>query len=176
MRVCLSALVISLSLFCVPIAAQTVTVTVVQNEKAPAIAIEMSRVVEDELFSVLFDSGCIASNTSVRFDGSRFDEDNFGIKEAAFGMSDYLVAVLLRYGETEMSDIESKQTWAELRSMTWRVFDVRTGALLGEQNIDITRIKISDSDPYSRARFVAHDSASSVIAAFRAPSQGEIHK
>jgi hypothetical protein len=135
--------------------AASVTVTVAQNERAPLIALDMSRTIEDELMGKYFDAGHIVSNTPIRFDGSLFARKEFGIKEAAFGYSDYLLAVYLEYGPNEITIEEKKMTYAELRFITWRVVDVRTQKILEEQSIDVTKIKVTDFDPYQRSRLVA---------------------
>jgi hypothetical protein len=135
--------------------AASVTVTVVQNEQAPAIAIDMSRAIEDEIFGDLFDSGHIVSNTDIRFDGSGFAQGNFGVKEAAFGYSDFLVALYLEYGPVAITDSEKKTSWAELRAITWRVVRVSDSSILAEKSIDVSKIKVTDFDPYKQSRLVA---------------------
>jgi hypothetical protein len=135
--------------------AETVTIAVVQNEAAPAIAIEMSQTIEDELMGDYFDAGHIVSNQSIRNDGSKFEEPNYSVKEAAFGLSDYLVAVSLEYGPAVMKDESKKLTWAELVSLKWKIVRVLGATLVAEQSVDVSKIKITDFDPYKQSRLVA---------------------
>ncbi len=137
---------------CAAVSAATITVTVVQNEEAPDIAIQMSRTVEDELLGQYFNAGQIVSNTEVMMSGSRFSEKNFGIKEAAFGMSDYLLVVYLQYGPGERVDEEKKISWAELKTITWRIVAVPTSRILEERSIEYSVFPVDDFDPYQQAR------------------------
>jgi hypothetical protein len=135
--------------------AETVTIAVVQNESAPAIAIDMSQTIEDELMGNYFDAGHIVSNTAIRNDGSKFEESNFSVKEAAFGLSDYLVVVSLGYGPAVMKDEAKKLTWAELVSLKWKVVRVQNSLIVAEQSVDVSKIKVTDFDPYKQSRLVA---------------------
>ncbi len=154
-------------------AAATITLSVVQNEQAPAIALQMSQTIEDELLGDYFEYGHIISNSDIRFDGSRFAEANFGIKEAAFGLSDYLVVVYLHFGPAEKKDAEKKMSWAELDSMTWRVVRVLTSEILGEDSIDATKVKVTDFDPYRQARTVADLAGTLTLAVVKDAKRGE---
>lgn len=135
--------------------AASITVSVIQNEEAPAIAVDISRTIEDELLNDYFNAGHIVSNTEIRFDGVAFAKKNFGIKEAAFGFSDFLIAVYLEYGPGEINDTEKKKSYAELRSLAWRVAQVNNSAILASGSIDVTKIKVTDFDPYKQSRLVA---------------------
>lgn len=132
----------------------TISLSVVQNEEAPAIALEMSQTVEDQMFNRCFDEGHILSNVDIRFDGSLFPTANFGIKEAAFGLSDYLIVIYLYYGPQEIQNKEMKLTYAELNNITWRVVRVATSKILSEKKINVSDIKILDSDPYKQSRTI----------------------
>jgi len=155
------------------LASETVTITVVQNEAAPAVAIDMSRTIEDEIFGRFFDAGHIASNTDVRFDGSHFSEKNFGVKEAAFGYSDYLIAVSLGYGPAEKKDESKNLTWAELVSLEWRVVRVQNQVVIAEKKVDVAQLKIADFDPYKQSRIVADSVTDQILAAIAKAKQGE---
>lgn len=134
--------------------AQTFNLSIVQNEKAPAIAIELSRVVEDEILGQCFNAGLIISNDEIRFNGSDFSDKKFGIKQAAFGMSDYLLAVLLVYGKNEKK-IEKSLTYAELEKIQWRLVKVSDSSVIAEKTIKASSIPVQDSDPYNQARVIA---------------------
>jgi hypothetical protein len=152
--------------------AASITVSIVQNEQAPAIAIDISRTIEDELFNDYYDAGHIVSNTDIRFDGSSFTQKNFGIKEAAFGFSDFLVTVYLEYGPGEIKDTEKKTTYAELRSLVWRVVQVNNSAILASDTIDVTKIKVTDFDPYKQSRLVADRVTDSTLKILAKASSG----
>ena len=132
--------------------AATITVTVVQNEGAPEIAIQMSRTVEDELLGQYFNAGQIVSNTDILMNGSRFAEKNYGIKQAAFGMSDYLLVVYLQYGPGERVDEKKKVSWADLKTITWRIVAVPTSRIIEERSIEYSIFPVDDFDPYQQAR------------------------
>lgn len=153
--------------------AATISLSVVQNEQAPAIALDMSRTIEDELFGNFFDAGHIISNSDIRFDGSRFVEANYGIKEAAFGLSDFLVVVSLHYGPAEKKDTETKLSYAELDSLAWRVVRVLSSEILGESTIDVSKVKVTDFDPYRQSRIVADLVGAQTIAVVRGSKRGE---
>ncbi len=145
-------------LFCTVASAvfcSTVTVTVVQNEQAPFVALQMSQTVEDELMTVLFDSGHIVSNTSVRLDGSLFSGRSFGLKEAAHGLSDYLLVVLLKYNPSEKKKPDDSAAYAQLDGLSWRLVNVAGGAVLAEKTLDLSKIPITDFDPYKQSRQLA---------------------
>ncbi len=134
--------------------AATITLSVVQNEDAPEIALQMSQTVEDQLFANYFDSGHIVSNSDISFDGSQFEKTSYGIKEAAFGLSDYLIVIYLHYGPQELQNVEKKTSFAELNTLSWRVMNVLTSKVIAEKSIDITKIKVLDADPYKQARIL----------------------
>jgi len=171
LRVCLSILLLCLTVLSAAFA-DTVTLTVVQNEKAPAIALEMSDTIEDEIFSCFFDAGHIASNTDVRFDGSRFSEKNFGVKEAAFGLSDFLVVISLQYGPAEVTDKERKITYAELDTLTWRLVEVTSVKTVMQKTIDVKKIRVTDFDPYAQVRQVADIAANDSLNAISEFKEG----
>lgn len=135
--------------------AKTLTVALVQNEKAPAVALDMSRTIEDEILGVYFDAGHIVSNNDIQFDGSQFAKDNYGLHEAAVGYSDYLIVVYLEYGPAEKKDETTHASYAELLAAKWRVVKVSSTRILAEGAIDVTKIRVTDFDPYQRARLVA---------------------
>ena len=147
------------------IQAETVTISVVQNENAPTIASDMSRTIEDEILGSYFDSGHIVSNSDIRLDGIQFTEKNFGIKEAAQGYSDYLIAILLNYSPGILEDTDKKTSWAQLDSLVWRVVRVADSKIIGEKSIDAHQIKVMDSDPYKQARIVADQAIKDTLAA-----------
>ena len=156
--------------------ADTVTLTVVQNEKAPVIAMDMSNAIEDEIFGCYYDAGHITSNTEIRLDGSRFKDTKFGIKEAAFGLSDFLVVIDLQYGPAEITDNEHKITYAELDTLTWRLVEVKSSKIIVEKKIDVKNIKVTDFDPYKRSRFVAQTTASDSLSAIAKFKEGRDDK
>lgn len=135
--------------------AQTFNLSIVQNEKAPAISIELSRVVEDEILGQCFNAGLIISNDEIRFNGSDFPDKKFGIKQAAFGMSDYLLAVLLVYGKNEKKIEEKSLTYAELEKIQWRLVKVSDSSVIAEKTIKASSIPVQDSNPYNQARVIA---------------------
>lgn len=146
--------------------AETVTLTVSQNEEAPSVAVDMSRAIEDELLSRFFDAGQIVSNTDLRLDGSKFSTElNYGVKEAAFGYSDYLVAVNLRYGPTVKTDEQKKISWAELIGLEWRVVRVARAIVVDEKTLEVAALGITDFDPYQRSRIVADEVSKRALAA-----------
>lgn len=161
-------------MFCISaLGAANITVTVVQNEDAPSIALEMSQTIEDEMLGNYFEYGHIVSNTGIRFDGIKFVEKNFGVKEAAFGLSDYLVAVFLQYGPAEIINSEKKTSYAELNKVLWRVVHVLSSAVIAENTIDATKIKVIDFDPYKQARLVADQVSSESLKALQNRKSGE---
>ena len=145
--------------------AETVTISVVQNENAPSIASDMSRTIEDEVLGAYFDNGHIVSTSDLRFDGIQFTEKNFGIKEAAQGFSDYLIAILLNYSPGVLEDVDKKTSWAELNNLVWRVVRVSDSKIISEKSIDANKIKVMDSDPYKQARIVADQAIKDTLAA-----------
>lgn len=134
--------------------AQTLTISIVQNENAPAIAIEMSRTIEDELLDSFFNSGCIVSNAEIILDGKAFSKKNFGIKEAAFGMSDFLLAVQLTYASNEKTNPENKNSYAQLDSLVWRLARVKDSHIISEVTFDISSVPVKDFDPYKQSRML----------------------
>lgn len=156
--------------------AETITITIVQNETAPAIALNMSQTIEDELLDDYFDNGHIVSNTEIRFDGANFVKPNFGLKEAAFGDSDYLLAVYLEYGPGEKRDEEKNLTWAELVSLEWRLVRVLRSTVVAESVVEVSKVKITDFDPYQQSRMVADLVSEQSLGAIQKAKQGEKNK
>ena len=147
--------------------AQTVTISIVQNEKAPAIAIDMSRTIEDQLMDSFFDLGFIVSNSDIRFDGYNYSKNNFGIKEAAFGMSDLLLAVQLTYSAGEKTNVDKKNTYAQLENIVWRLVRVKDSYIIKEAIFDISSVPVKDFDPYKQTRSLAKKLAENANKAIR---------
>lgn len=169
----MGALIVCVAFSLTGLFGETVTITLVQNEKAPAVALEMSNAIEDEIFGRFYDAGHITSNTSIRFDGSRYRERGFGVKEAAFGLSDLLVAVMVQYGPQEVTDSEKKITYAKLDSITWRIVEVSSSKIVMEKKLDVKTIKVTQADPYQQARTDASMAADEALKAIDALHRGE---
>lgn len=164
---CVSLMALSASAY-----AESVTIALAQNAQAPAVALEMSRTIEDEILNDYFDGGHIVSNMPIAMEGSSFKKKNFSVKEAAFGYSDYVIAVYLEYGPDEIKDEEKKTSYAELRSIVWRVVLVSSSKVVDEKTIDATKLKIRDFDPYKRARMIADQISAASLAAVVRSEQG----
>lgn len=158
------------------VSAATVTLSVVQNEQAPEVALEISQTIEDQLFGDFFEAGHIVSNDDIRMDGSRFVEKNFGIKQAAFGLSDFLIVVYLHYGPGVINDTEKKMTYAELDTLSWRVVRVLSSEILGEGAIDVTKIQVRDFDPNNQSRLIASLVSKETLKLLVNRTQGEKNK
>lgn len=156
--------------------AETITLSIVQNEEAPAIAVHMSQTIEDEVLRNYYDYGHILSNESIRFDGVQFSQKNFQIKEAAFGYSDYLLVVYLHYGPVELRDEDKKTSYAVLDTLTWRLVKVDSSAILAEKTIDVTKIPVTDFDPYQQSRVVADRISMESVIEIQKEKRGEKNK
>lgn len=167
MRSCKHWFYVFIFLSCGILSAQTFTISIVQNENAPAIAIEMSRTIEDELLDFFFNSGFIVSNTDISFDGKSFSKKNFGIKEAAFGMSDFLLVVQLTYASSEKSNPENKKSYAQLDSLVWRLARVKDSHIISEVAFDISSVPVKDFDPYKQSRMLTKKVAEQAIKTLR---------
>ncbi|ULQ60092.1 hypothetical protein K7I13_01825 [Brucepastera parasyntrophica] len=137
------------------ISAATVTISVVQNEQAPEVALEISRTVENEIMMQFFDAGHIVSNEPIKSNGNRFPEKNYGLKDAALGYSDYLVVVFLQYGVNKIESSDKKSTYAELKSVNWRLVRVRNAEIITEKKLEIQAGQKNNFDPYKNAKTLA---------------------
>lgn len=135
--------------------ASTVTVSMAQNKNAPAIAVEMTRVIEDQIMNDYFASGEIVSNMEIVENCSSFDNPMFSVKEASHGMSDFLLAVFLEYGPDEKKFTDSEATYAELKEVNWRVVDVRSPQVLGSGSFKVSNSRVQEQNPYECARIIA---------------------
>lgn len=144
-----------LFLICGLTSAQTLTISIIQNESAPTIALDMSRTIEDELLNTFFNSGFIVSNAEITFDENAFSKNNFGIKQATFGMSDFLLVVKLNYASAAKTNQESKKNYAQLESLVWRLLNVKNSVIISENKFDISSVPITDFDPYKQTRSLA---------------------
>jgi len=132
--------------------AQTVTVSVAQNAAAPGSATAMSKTVEDELLGTMFDRGYIVSTTALAEKDDGFETPNYGVKEAAFGLSDYLIAIRVRYGTQEMTNPDKNTAFAQILSLDWKLVRVANPAVLASGSIIPERATVLDQDPYADAR------------------------
>lgn len=132
--------------------AQTITVAVAQNESAPASAVLMSKTVEDELLGIMFDQGYIVSTAELSMKDEAFSAPNFGVKEAAFGLSDYLIAVRIRYGADEKKDPDKNVSYAQILSLDWKLVRVVNPVILASGSISPKTVTVLDQDPYGDAR------------------------
>lgn len=155
--------------------AETVTITVVQNKDAPEIAIDMSRIVEDAVLGSYFDNGMIVTNTDIRHDEKRYPEKNYGVKDAAHGLSDYVVVVLLMYGPNEKINEEENFTYAELKSASWKLVNVQTSEKITQQDMDLRSVAVGESDPYKKVRNLGEIIARNSLQALRDVRKRENH-
>lgn len=132
--------------------AQTITVAVAQNLNAPESAVLMSKTVEDELLGIMFDRGYIVSNADVDMNDDDFESANFGVKGAAFGLSDYLIAVRIKYGADEKKDEDKNLSYAQILSLDWKLVRVPNPLVLASGNLVPKTVTVLDQDPYSDAR------------------------
>lgn len=155
------------------LAAETVTITVVQNKKAPEIAISMSRIVEDALLGVYFDSGKIVTTTDIAFDGNRYHEKNYGVKVAAHGLSDFVLVVYLDFDNSEKIHTESNLKYAELKQASWKLVRVRDSENVAEQMLDLGAVPIRDFDPEMQIRMLGNLIARNSLEKLREVQKGE---
>lgn len=159
--------------FSAALAAETVTITVVQNKKAPEMAISMSRIVEDALLGVYFDSGKIVTTTDIAFDGNRYHDKNYGVKAAAHGLSDYVLVVYLDYGNSEKIHSESNKKYAELKKASWKLVRVIDSETVAEQSLDLSAVPVRDFDPEMQIRMLGELIARNSIEKMREVREGE---
>lgn len=137
------------------ISASTVTISMVQNKNAPGIAVEMTRVIEDQIMNDYFASGEIVSNIEIIQDGNAFANPLFSVEEASAGMSDFLLAVYLEYGPEAKKTSDSGASYAELKKVNWRVVDVRSPRILGGGAFQVGNSRVQEQNPYECARVLA---------------------
>ncbi|HPA10476.1 MAG TPA: hypothetical protein PLV73_06615 [Treponemataceae bacterium] len=153
--------------------AQTVTITIVQNKNAPDTALGMSRVVEDALLGVYYDSGMIVTTTEIAFDGNNYRDKNYGVKAAAHGMSDYVLVVYMQYGQAEKTNTELGLKYAELKKATWKLVHVRDIIIIEEQKLDLSAVPIKEFDPYKQISMLGELIARDSLQAMRDTVKGE---
>ncbi len=132
--------------------AQTITVAMAQNASAPESAVIMSKNVEDEILGIMFDRGYIVSTAELALADDGFAAPNFAVKEAAFGMSDYLIAVNVKYGVDEIKDSEKNVSYAQILSLDWKLVRVSNPVILASGTVRPERTTVVDQDPYGDAR------------------------
>lgn len=150
----------------VPAFASMVTLSIVQNEEAPSTAIETSRILEDELFSLFFSMGTIVTNIDIGMDGSRFKDPLYSVKEASWGGSDYLLVIYLEYKPEEKEDETEANTETEteikkpgpveLISISWRLVHVMSAKTLETGETPKGFRGISETDPAKKAQILAN--------------------
>ena len=147
----LSFLVFSLNAF-----AATVTVSMAQNGGAPSAALEMTRVIEEQIMNDYFISGEIISNTEIIENGfSSYKKNESLIAEAAEGMSDFLLSVYLEYDTNEKRVSESGSVYAALKKVEWQVVDVQASKIVGSGSFTMKESEIQQNNPYECARVAA---------------------
>lgn len=150
------AFLCSLLLFSINAFAATVTVSMSQNGDAPPIALEMTRVIEDQIMNDYFTSGEIVSNTKIIEGGSLSSKERRSlINEAADGMSDFLLSVYLEYEPNEKIGAESVGAYASLKKAEWQVIDVASSKIAGKGSFTIQESEVQRNNPYECARVAA---------------------
>ncbi len=135
-------------------AAQTVTVAMAQGSAAPEAALQMSKTIEDELLVLLFDGGYIVSTEELALKDGDFAKAEFGVKEAAWGMSDYLVAIRARYAADEIKDVDNKVSYARLLGLDWKLVRVANPEVLASGSVDPRVPAPQGTDPYAGVRLL----------------------
>lgn len=152
--------------------AQTILIAIAQNSAAPVSAVTMSKTVEDELLGLLFERGIIVSSAELALSDDGYDTPNFGIKDAAFGMSDYLIAIRLTYGAEEKKLADGLQTYAQLLSLDWKLVRVINPVVLSSGSMKTENGPIVDNDPYRESRLVLDAAYPSIDNALREATKG----
>lgn len=148
--------VLCFSLFSLSVFPATVTVSMVQNPAAPPVALEMTRVIEDQIMNDYFGSGEIISNLEILENGLPSSRKNDSrIKKAAEGMSDFLLSVYAEYDSEERRLVESGEAYAALKKLEWQLIDVPSAKTLGRGSLAIKESEMQGNNPYGRARAVA---------------------
>jgi len=135
--------------------AATVLVAVLQNEQAPATALQMSATMEDQILASYFDWGHIVTNNEIVNEGSSFKEKGYGLGSAQAVWADFMLVILLEYSPTEVVDRTLGITYARLSGIRWRMVRVRDGVVIAEKKLSPASVPISQPDPYHRARILA---------------------
>ncbi len=135
--------------------AATVLVAVMQNEQAPATALQMSSAMEDQILGAYFDWGHIVTNDEITSEGSSFTEKGYGLGPARAVWADFMLVILLEYSPVEVVDSSLGITYARLSGISWRMVQVRDGIILVEKKLPPTSVPVSEPDPYRRARILA---------------------
>lgn len=156
-------------------AAQTITITVVQDESAPEVALDMSRVLEDEMLGCYFESGKIVTNTDIALDGKKYYEKNYGVKNAAHGLSDYVLIVYMQYGAGEKKHEKLNVKYAELKKASWRLVHVLSIETIAEQDLDLGSVPVREFDPYMQIRMLGAEIAQNSLTALREAGKRETH-
>ena len=147
--------ILCLLLFSANAAAATVTVSVSQNSDAPSNALEMTRIIESEIMSEYFNSGEIVSNTQIVEEALSSSRRRSLIREAAMGMSDFLLFVYLEYDPNKKIVADSGGVYASLVKAEWQVISVPSSQVLGNGSLEIKESEIHRRNPNENARAAA---------------------
>ena len=146
---------LSLLLFSVNVFAATVTVSMCQNEGAPTNSLEMTRVIEGEIMNEYFNSGQIVSNTQIIEGAISSSVRRSLVREAAAGMSDFLMAVYLEYDRDKKIVTDTGVIHALLKKVEWQVIDVSSSRVVGSGSFAIEESEIPKRNPNEAARAAA---------------------
>ena len=146
----------SLLLFSASATAATVTVSLSQNGNAPSGALEITRVIENAIMSEYFNSGQIVSNTQIIEDGAPSQKEmRILVREAALGMSDFLLSVYLEYEPSKKVVSDAAGSYTALKKAEWQVIDVQSSQVVGSGTLLIEESRSWKNKPYESARAAA---------------------
>ena len=144
-----------LPLFSAGAFAATVTVSMSQNSDAPSSAIEMTRVIENAIMGEYFNSGQIVSNTGIMQGEPSPSETRALVREAAAGMSDFLLSVRLEYEPNKKIVTDAGGVYALLKKAEWQVIDVASSKIVGSGSLLMEEGGTQGKKPYESARAAA---------------------
>ena len=137
------------------VAAATVTISMSQNGDAPLNALEITRIIENEIMNEYFNSGQIVSSTQIMLGALSSAEMRSLVREAAAGMSDFLLSVYLEYESNKKVVAGAGSAYASLKRAEWQLVDVPSSQVVGSGSIEIQESEAQKRNPNEGARSLA---------------------
>lgn len=109
--------------------ASSVTLSMYQQDFDPATIRETSRMIENKIMDVYFESGYIITNVPISGQYDKTVSAVLALTHAQEGVSDYLVLVSLVYTDGSR-DVTAKGVVSDIAYADWQLIDVLSGKLL----------------------------------------------
>lgn len=121
--------------------AKNIVFSCVQNIQAPENSDKISYIIEDSIFSSLFDAGLIVGNIPIRSNEESILENIAVVNKQLENKSEYILLIKIDYAKEPFVDRQTEEKVPHVEKMHYILFDVDKNKILYEKSLRIAKTK-----------------------------------